>query len=160
MRRDNITAKWNCFQPAYSRPGTPLQLAWRGARPDRPLTTWKIRFHSRGYARGRCTLDIALASSVFGALKVALNGRSLANFERLPGHPGEVSYRLGGRGTWHHQLPSIIFPATLVKRGENVLSLLPARTSRVSSVVAGEIADHPGRSARIRYDVIRLQVTH
>ncbi|HEX8629255.1 MAG TPA: hypothetical protein VF755_13910 [Catenuloplanes sp.] len=136
-----------------------MQLAWRGTRPDRPLAPWKVRFHSRGYARGRCTLDIALSSFVVGALTVALNGQAIAIFQRLAG-PGGVPYQPGARGGTHRQLPPVIFPAALVNRGENVLTLLPARPERVSWTVTGELVDHPEGTARIRYDVIRLRVTH
>lgn len=156
--RDDIKTKWNFFQPAYKTPGTPLQLAWRGTQPDRSLTTWKIRFHSRGYVRGRCTLDIALASSVFGTLKVALNGTEIANFDPLPGPPGDnASYRLSNRGMYR-QLPSIVFAANMVRRGENVITLSPVRPPKAPLTVAGKVDDWMEPMAGVMYDVIRLQV--
>lgn len=157
--RDDISKDWNFFQPAYRTPGTPTQLAWRGTTPDRSLTSWKIRFGARGYTRGTGTLDIALASSVFGTLKVALNGTDLAAFDPLPGPPGDnASYRLAVRGMYR-RLPPIAFPARLIRRGENVITLAPVRAPKAPPTATGGVDDWMEPMAGIMYDVIRLQVS-
>jgi rhamnogalacturonan endolyase len=155
---DDVKQKWNYFQPAYKTPGTDLQLRWRGTAPDRSLTTWKIRFDSKGYAKGTGTLDIALASSVFGTLKVALNGVELASVDPLPGPPGDnASYRLSYRGMYR-QLAPMTFPATMIKPGENVITLQPVRPPKAPLTQAGTVDDWMEPMAGIMYDVIRLQV--
>ncbi|HEX8628784.1 MAG TPA: polysaccharide lyase family protein, partial [Catenuloplanes sp.] len=150
---DDIATDWNYFQPAYRTPGTDLQLAWRGTVPDRSLTTWRIRFHSDGYDRGVATLDIAIASSVFGTLRIGLNGTDLASFDPLPGPPGDnASYRLSNRGMYR-QLPPVVFAATAIRPGENVITLSPTRPPKAPT------ADNwMEPMAGIMYDVIRLQV--
>ena len=156
--RDNIRTDWNFFQPMYRTPGTPTQLAWRGTTPDRSLTTWKIRFDSAGYAHGTGTLDIALAGSVFGTLKVALNGTDLASFDPLPGPPGDnSSYRMSYRGMYR-RLPAITFPARLIVAGENVVTLSPVRPPKAPLTAAGAVDDWMEPMAGIMYDVIRMQV--
>ena len=148
-----VSEKWNYFHPAYRTPGTDLQLAWRGTTPDRSLTTWKIRFDSSGYAKGTASLDIALASSVFGSLKVALNGVDIASFDTLPGPPGDnASYRVASRGMYR-QLPPIAFQASDIKAGENVITLSPVRAPK-----APTSDNWMEPVAGIMYDVIRLQV--
>jgi rhamnogalacturonan endolyase len=154
--RDDIREKWNYFQPAYKTPGTALQLARRGTAPDRSLTSWKIRFDSRGYAKGTCTLDIALASSVFGTLRVALNGTELASFDPLPGPPGDnASYRLSDRAMYR-RLPPIGFAATLVRPGENIVTLAPVRAPKAPLTAAGTVDDWMEPIGGVMYDVIRL----
>jgi len=150
---DDVARKWNYFHPAYRTPGTDAQLAWRGTVPDRSLTTWKIRFDSAGYATGIATLDIALASSVFGSLKVALNGVDLAALDSLPGPPGDnASYRLTCRGMYR-ELSPISFPATAIQAGENVLTLAPAHPPKAPT--SDNWMEPMGG---VMYDVIRLQV--
>ncbi|HLL69220.1 MAG TPA: polysaccharide lyase family protein [Micromonosporaceae bacterium] len=156
--RDDIKTDWNYFQPMYATPGTDAQLAWRGTTPDRSLTTWKIRFDSDGYRRGTGTLDIALAGSVFGTLKVALNGTQLASFDPLPGPPGDASvYRQSYRAIYR-QLPPIEFPADLITAGENVVTLSPVRPPKAPLTTAGRVDDWMEPMAGIMYDVLRLQV--
>lgn len=150
---DDTRKKWNYFHPAYRTPGTDAQLAWRGTTPDRSLTTWRIRFDSTGYTEGVATLDIALASSVFGSLKVALNGVDLATFDPVPGPPGDnASYRLACRGMYR-QLSPISFPATAVHAGENVITLSPAHPPKAPT--SDNWMEPMGG---VMYDVIRLQV--
>ncbi|HLL69466.1 MAG TPA: polysaccharide lyase family protein [Micromonosporaceae bacterium] len=150
---DDIAEKWNYFQPAYRTPGTDRQLAWRGTTPDRSLTTWKIRFDSAGYAAGTATLDIALAGSVFGTLRVALNGVDIVSFTPVPGPPGDASiYRHARRGIYR-ELPPITFPASAIRPGENVITLSPTRPP-----VAPTADNWMDPMAGLMYDVIRLQV--
>lgn len=156
--RDDITRDWNFFQPMYRTPGTPAELAWRGTTQDFSLTTWKIRFDSTGYARGTATLDIALASSVFGTLKIALNGTELVAVDPLPGPPGDnASYRVSRRGMYR-QLSAIAFPAEFLIAGENVITLSPVRPPKAPLTAAGTVDDWMEPMGGIMYDVIRLQI--
>ncbi|MEO6083064.1 MAG: polysaccharide lyase family protein [Umezawaea sp.] len=150
---DDAARKWNYFHPAYRTPGTDAQLTWRGTVPDRSLTTWKIRFDSTGYPKGLATLDIALASSVFGSLRVALNGVELAALDSLPGPPGDnASYRLACRGMYR-QLSPISFPAAAIRAGENVITLSPAHPPKAPT--SDNWMEPMGG---VMYDMIRLQV--
>jgi rhamnogalacturonan endolyase len=150
--------KWNYFQPCYRTPGTAFQLQLRGTTPDGSLTTWRIRFDSNGYRRGTATVDIALAGSVFGTLRVALNGTELASFDPLPGPLGDnSSYRLGCRGMYR-RLPAIQFAATLIQPGENVLTLSPVRPPGAPLTRGNTVDDWMQPIGGVMYDVIRLQV--
>ncbi|MFE7077332.1 polysaccharide lyase family protein [Streptomyces sp. NPDC057620] len=150
---DDPATDWNYFHPAVRTPGTPVQLAWRGTTADYTLETWKIRFDSTGYSRGTGYLDIHLAGSVFGTLAVALNGTELASIAPVPGvNRDAASYRLAVRAM-HRQLKTITFPASLIQRGENVLTLAPAAPAKAPT------ADNwMEPMAGVLYDAIRLQV--
>jgi rhamnogalacturonan endolyase len=155
---DDLGEKWNYFHPCYKTPGTPFQLAWRGTAEDHSLVTWKIRFDSEGYSTGTGTLDIALASSVFGTLLVALNGTELASLDPLPGPPGDnASYRLADRAMYR-QLAPITFPAALIQRGENVITLSPVRPPKAPLTRGNTVDNWMEPIGGVVYDVIRLQV--
>jgi rhamnogalacturonan endolyase len=155
---DDPRTKWNFFQPCYRTPGTPAQLAWRGTPPDHTLTTWRIRFAARHPRQGTGTLDIALASSVFGTLRVALNGQELASVDPLPGPPGDNgSYRLAER-SMYRLLDPIQFPAGLIRTGENVIELSPVRPPKAPLTAAGTVDDWMEPMGGVMYDFIRLQV--
>jgi rhamnogalacturonan endolyase len=151
---DDPAEKWNFFQPCYQTPGTAAQLAWRGTTADLTLTTWKIRFGGgRKKLRGTATLDIALASSVFGSLNIALNGEPIAGVDPLPGVPGDNgSYRLTGR-SMYRLLDPIRFPAESILPGENIITLSP-----VHPPVAPTSDNWMEPMGGVMYDVIRLQV--
>lgn len=156
---DDPAVTWNYYQPCYLTPGSPFQLQLRGTTQDHTLTTWKIRFTSdRDYHQQTATLDIALAASVFGTLAVALNGQSLASFDPLPGPPGDnSSYRLACRGVYR-QLPAITFPANLIQRGQNVVTLSPTRPPLAPLTRGNTVDDWMEPMGGVMYDVIRLQV--
>jgi rhamnogalacturonan endolyase len=150
---DDSAKKWNYFQPVVKTPGTPLQLQWRGTAPDTSLTTWKIRFDAHRYQRGTGYLDIALAGQVFATLGVALNGTQIASLDPLPGVPGDnSSYRLVARAMYR-QIPTITFPASLIRDGENVLTLSPTRPAQAPTT-----DNWMQPMAGIMYDTLRLQV--
>jgi rhamnogalacturonan endolyase len=150
---DNPAEKWNYFHPCLKTPGTATQLAWRGTAADPALETWKIRFAGSRPLRGTATLDIALASSVFGSLTVALNGTQLATVDPLPGVPGDNgSYRLACR-SMYRLLDPIRFAAAAILPGENVLTLTPAHAP-----VAPTSDNWMQPMGGVMYDVIRLQV--
>jgi rhamnogalacturonan endolyase len=154
----NIKTDWNYFQPAYKTPGTPAELQFRGTTQDHSLTSWKIRFDSKGYSKGTGTLDIALAASVFGTLKVELNGKEIGNFDPIPGPAGDnSSYRLTDRAIYH-QLTPITFPAELIKSGENVITLSPTRQPVAPLTAAGTVDNWMEPMAGIMYDYLRMQV--
>ncbi|WP_410811667.1 polysaccharide lyase family protein [Micromonospora sp. 067-2] len=155
---DDPAVKWNYFQPCYRTPGTPLQLQRRGTTPDYSLTTWRIRFDSNGYTAGTATLDIALAGSVFGTLRIALNGTTLASFDPLPGNLGDASsYRLACRGIYR-QLAPVVFPATSIRPGENIITLTPVRAPLAPRTRANTVDNWMEPIGGVMYDVIRLQV--
>ncbi|MEN3306512.1 MAG: rhamnogalacturonan endolyase [Micromonosporaceae bacterium] len=155
---DDPVQQWNYFQPCFRTPGTPLQLQLRGTTPDRTLTTWRIRFPSRGHRAGTATLDIALAGSVFGTLRIALNDTELASFDPLPGPAGDnSSYRLARRGMYR-RLPPVTFAADLIRPGENVLSFSPVRPPKAPLTRGNTVDDWMEPMAGIMYDTIRLQV--
>jgi rhamnogalacturonan endolyase len=155
---DDPAKVWNFFQPAYRTPGTPAQLALRGTTPDRSLTEWRVRFPARGYRHGTASLDIALAGSVFGTLRVTLNGTEVASLDPLPGPAGDnSSYRLAGRGIYR-RLPAITFPATLIKAGVNVLAFSPVRAPKAPLTRAGTADDWMEPMAGVMYDSISLRV--
>ncbi|UJF31547.1 polysaccharide lyase family protein [Paenibacillus hexagrammi] len=144
---------WNYFQPMFKTPGTPTQLDLRGTTEDQSLTEWKIRFDSDGYQEGTATLNIALASSVFGSLDVKLNGTPVGSFETLPGPPGDNAlYRLAVRSVYR-QLDPIQFDANLIHEGENIITLSPHQTP-----TAPTSDDWMNPMASIMYDAIRLEV--
>jgi rhamnogalacturonan endolyase len=155
---DDPRQAWNYFQPCYRTPGTPLQLQLRGTTPDRSLTAWRVSFGSAGYRRGIATLDIALAASVFGTLRIDLNGTELASFDPLPGPAGDnSSYRLTRRGMYR-RLPPVTFPAGLVRRGDNVMTFAPVRAPKAPLTRANTVDDWMEPMAGVMYDAIRLQV--
>jgi rhamnogalacturonan endolyase len=155
---DDPAEAWNYFQPCYRTPGTPYQLQLRGTTPDHTLTTWTVRFAARGYRAGTAALDIALAGAVFTTLRVRLNGVELASFDPLPGPPGDnSSYRLACRGMYR-RLPTITFPATLIARGANALTLSPTRPPKAPLTRGNTVDDWMEPMAGIMYDTIRLQV--
>jgi rhamnogalacturonan endolyase len=130
----------------------------RGTTPDLTLESWRIRFRSQGYRRGVATLEIALASSVFGTLKVNLNGVDLAAVDPLPGPPGDNgSYRLAVR-SMYRQLAPIVFPASSIVAGENVITLSPVRAPVAPLTPAGKVDNWMEPMAGVMYDVIRLSV--
>ncbi|WP_327712539.1 polysaccharide lyase family protein [Streptomyces sp. NBC_00464] len=150
---DDPATDWNYFHPAVRTPGTPAQLQWRGTNPDSTLEAWKIRFDARRYRRGTGYLDISLAASVFSTLAVTLNGEEIASFAPVPGVRGDgSSYRLAARAA-HRQLPTITFPAGLIRAGENVLTLTP-----VSPAEAPTADNWMQPMSGVMYDAIRLQV--
>ncbi|MFF3494728.1 polysaccharide lyase family protein [Streptomyces sp. NPDC002795] len=150
---DNPATDWNYFHPALKTPGTPTQLAWRGTTADTSIETWKIRFDSNGYRRGTGYLDICLAGAVFGTLAVALNGTEIASFDPAPGvNRDACSYRLAVRAMYR-QLKTIAFPAGLIHRGENILTLAPAAPPK-----APTSDNWMEAMAGVMYDTIRLQV--
>ena len=150
---DDPATKWNFFQPCYRTPGTDTQLTWRGTTPDRTLTTWKLRFHSHRQLTGTATLDIALASSVFGSLRVTLNGTDLISLDTLPGVPGDNGSYRQTCGSMYRLLDPIQFPANLITSGENVITLTPTHAPKAPT--ADNWMEPMGG---IMYDVIRLQV--
>ena len=155
---DNPSQKWNYFHPCYRTPGTPTQLAWRGTTQDHSLATWRLRFTARECVRGTATLDIALASSVFGTLRVALNDQELVSLDPLPGPPGDNgSYRLACRGMYR-LLDPIQFPARLIRAGENVITLAPVRAPKAPLTAAGTVDDWMEPMGGVMYDVLRLQL--
>jgi len=155
---DDPATAWNYYQPCYHSPGTPLQLQLRGTAEDHTLTTWRVRFDSDGYRKGTATLDIALAASVFGTLRVALNDTELASFDPLPGAPGDnSSYRLACRGMYRRLAP-IVFDATLIRPGENVLTLSPVRAPKAPLTRGNTVDDWMEPMGGVMYDVLRLQV--
>jgi rhamnogalacturonan endolyase len=150
---DDPAQKWNYFQPVVKTPGTPFQLQWRGTTPDTSLTEWKIRFTAHRYQRGSGYLDMALAAQVFASLAVSLNGTPIAAVDPLPGAPGDnSSYRLVARAMYR-QLPTISFPADLIRDGENVITLAPVRPAQ-----APTSDNWMQPMAGVMYDAIRLQV--
>jgi rhamnogalacturonan endolyase len=155
---DDPETAWNYFQPAYRTPGSPLQLRLRGTSQDLSLTTWRVRFASTGHRRGVATLDIALAASVIGTLRITLNDTELARFDPLPGPAGDnSSYRLACRGMYR-RLPAVVFGAGLIRPGENVLTLAPVRAPRAPLTRGNTVDDWMEPMAGIMYDMIRLQV--
>jgi rhamnogalacturonan endolyase len=155
---DDPATAWNYFQPAYRTPGSPLQLQLRGTTQDLSLTTWRIRFDGAGRRRGVATLDIALAASVFGTLRITLNDTEVAHFDPLPGPAGDnSSYRLACRGMYR-RLPSVAFDARLIRPGENVLTLAPVRAPKAPLTRGNTVDDWMEPMGGIMYDVIRLQV--
>lgn len=167
--QDDIKEKWNFFHPCYKTPyaaisdnpppGTPFQLQFRGTTEDLSLAVWTIRFDSvAGYRTGVGTLEMALASSVFGTLRVTLNGAEIASLDPLPGPPGDnASYRLADRAMYR-QLPPITFPAGLIQEGENVITLSPVRPP-VAPLTRGNTVDNwMEPCGGVMYDVIRLWV--
>jgi rhamnogalacturonan endolyase len=154
---DDPATAWNFFQPCYRTPGTDGQLQLRGTAADRSLTSWRIRFAGRRY-RGLTTVDIALAGSVFGTLRVALNDVQLASFDPLPGPAGDnSSYRLACRGMYR-RLPPIAFDATLIQPGENVLTLSPVRAPKAPLTRGNTVDDWMEPMGGVMYDAIRLRV--
>jgi rhamnogalacturonan endolyase len=155
---DDPAQAWNYFQPCYRAPGSPFQLQLRGTAEDHSLTTWRIRFDSNGYHQGRATLDIALSASVFGTLRVSVNGTSVASFDPLPGPAGDNStYRQAIRGMYR-RLPPIEFDAALITEGINTVELSPVRAP-VAPLTRGNTVDNwMEPMAGVMYDVIRLQV--
>jgi rhamnogalacturonan endolyase len=155
---DDPAKAWNYFQPCYRTPGTPLQLSLRGTTPDHGLATWRLHFPSGGYRAGTATLDIALAGSVFGTLGITLNGTRVASFDPLPGPAGDnSSYRLACRGMYR-RLPPVRFPATLIRRGDNVLAFSPVRAPKAPLTRGNTVDDWMEPMAGIMYDTIRLSV--
>lgn len=151
---DDPAKGWNYFHPALRTPGTDAQLSWRGTTPDRSLETWTIRFDAHRYAGGTGFLDIALAAQVFATLKVTLNGTVISSADPLPGVPGDnASYRLVAR-SMYRQIPTITFPAALLRDGENVITLAPAGRPQ-----APTSDNWMQPMAGIMYDSIRLQVS-
>ncbi|GAA4812445.1 polysaccharide lyase family protein [Streptomyces ziwulingensis] len=150
---DDPATDFSYFHPAVRTPGTPAQLAWRGTTADHTLETWKIRFDSNGYRRGTGYLDIHLAGSTFGTLAVGLNGTGIASLDPVPGVNRDASsYRLAVRAM-HRRLKTIAFPANLIQRGENVLTLAPAAPAK-----APTSDNWMQPMAGVLYDTIRLQV--
>lgn len=167
--QDDIKEKWNFFHPCYRTPfaaisdtpppGPPFQLQFRGTTEDLTLTTWTVRFDSiTGYRMGVGTLEMALASSVFGTLRIMLNGTEIASMDPLPGPPGDNgSYRLADR-SMYRQLPPIRFPASLIQEGENVMTLSPVRPP-IAPLTRGNTVDNWMQwCGGVMYDVIRLWV--
>lgn len=150
--------RFNFFQPCYRTPGTPLQLQLRGTTQDHSLTTWRIRFDARPYRSGTAFLDIALAASVFGTLRVMLNGAELASFDPLPGPAGDnSSYRLADRAMFRRLLP-VVFPATSLVPGENVLALSPVRPPKAPLTRGNTVDDWMEPMGGVMYDSIALRV--
>ncbi len=155
--------RFNFFQPCYRTPGTQLQLQLHGTTQDHSLTTWRIRFDAhldaRRYGSATAALDVALAGSVFGTLRVALNGTDLASFDPLPGPAGDnSSYRLADRAMFR-RLPPITFPATLLRPGENVLALSPVRAPKAPLTRGNTVDDWMEPMGGVMYDSIALRVT-
>lgn len=149
----DIKKDWNYFQPMFKTPGTDEQLQMRGTTADRSLTEWKIRFDSNGYTNGTGTLNIALASSVFGSLEVKLNGTRIAAYDSFPGPAGDNAlYRQAIRGVYR-KLDPIQFDASLIKKGENVITLTPYHDPQAPT---SDNWMQPMGS--IMYDVIRMEV--
>jgi rhamnogalacturonan endolyase len=140
---DDPATSWNFFHPAIRTPGTATQLQWRGTTADSTPETWTIRFDSTGYRSGNAYLDVAVAGSVWGALEIAVNGTPVGTVDPLPGAGNDSSfYRLAWRGAYR-LLPTIAFPATLLRAGENVVTLRPTQVRAMAGII---------------YDTIRLQV--
>ncbi|WP_083449520.1 polysaccharide lyase family protein [Actinoplanes rectilineatus] len=153
---DDPAEKWNYFHPVLATPGTAAQLQWRGTTPDDTLTEWTIRFAARRYRAGTGHVDIAVAGAVFATLAVTLNGTRIANLDPLPGVPGDnSSYRQVAR-SMYRLLPTIAFPATLLRAGDNVLTLAPLRPGEITDGLDDWMEPMSG----IMYDTIRLQVDH
>jgi rhamnogalacturonan endolyase len=150
----DIKKDWNYFQPMYKTPGTDAQLQMCGTTPDRSFTEWKIRFDSGGYTNGGTgTLNIALASSVFGSLQVKLNGTPIAAYAKIPGPDGDNAlYRQAIRGVYR-QLDPMKFDASLIKKGENVITLTPYVDPQ-----APTSDNWMQPMASIMYDALRLEV--
>ncbi|NNC11145.1 hypothetical protein HII28_04540 [Planctomonas sp. JC2975] len=150
---DDPATKWNYFHPMLKTPGTPAQLAWRGTTASTELTEWKIRFDAHRYQRGTAYLDIALSGDAFGGLNLALNGAPIGTIDPAPGAPGDnSSYRLTIRAMYR-RVPTITFPATLIKAGENVLTLTTAHAPQ-----APTSDNWMAPIGGVMYDTIRLQV--
>ena len=115
------------------------------------LPTWKVRFRCNESMQGRATLTIALASvSHDGGLAVELNGKPLATFVGMEGD--SALPRSGIRGIFRERFA--IFDASLLRRGENVLTLdlLP------SKMHTGKRSNYPHFG--VMYDFHQLDVNH
>ncbi len=99
-----------------------------------------------------------MAASVFGTLRVALNGTELAGFDPLPGPAGDnSSYRLAARGMYR-RLPPITFPASQLLVGENALTFTPVRAPKAPLTRGNTVDDWMEPMAGIMYDTIRLRI--
>lgn len=145
---DNPAQDWNYFQPTIRTPGTPSTLT---VPFDGTPTDWKIRFDADGATQGTATLTFGIASSVFGSLKVDVNGEEVAAWEAVPGPTNDSAlYRQSDRGVYREL--SVEFDAALLEPTGNVINLRPFAEQPDPS------APWTNAFASVMYDAIQLEV--
>jgi rhamnogalacturonan endolyase len=102
-------------------------------------TTWTVTFDLPAATHGRATLRLAICDAGTRSLEVSLNDRPLGSIGGLANN-GTI-HRDGIGGTWAEH--DLVFDASLMKRGKNVLGL---------TVPAG------GLTSGIIYDYLRLEL--
>jgi rhamnogalacturonan endolyase len=138
--KSDYKTDWNYFQPAIHTPGDPKQLKV-------PVSTkpavWTVQFPVNESYKGTAYLTIGIAGSVNGSLKADLNGQEIAKYASIPGGPKVDSsfYRVAAAGIY--RTLSIPFDASLLKHGDNLLSL-----SQLSN----------SNNAGLLYDALRMEV--
>ncbi len=115
---------------------------WNYAQPPRPAgqgrwtnTTWRIRFSMDRSVQGTATLRLAICGARGGPVEVAVNGRSIGSTGALP--ESGVMHRDGIRSVSLTER-NLKFAASLLKRGENVVTL----TKQVRTWTDGVLYDY------------------
>jgi len=104
-------------------------------------TPWNIIFNMDEQPKGMARLTIALASSDNGTINVYVNETLVKQITSIPGPAKDAaSYRSGNRGIYR-LLPAVEFDASLLKQGENTITLTIGKSK-----------------AAVMYDSIKLEL--
>lgn len=131
---------WNYAHPMVKTPGKTEQLL---VPANRSAAVWNIIFDREEAVSGTGTLTIAIAGSSNGSLNIELNGTQIASYEKVIPIGNDASlYRAGEAGYYNELI--IPFDASLLREGENVISLKPLSSG--------------GSTDGILYDALKLEV--
>ncbi len=133
-------ADWNYAHPMTKTPGHADQLL---VPENRSPAVWNIYFDRDEEVEGTAVLTIAIAGSSNGSLSIELNGTNIAAYDKVTPIGNDASLYRAGEAGYYHELV-ISFDASLLKRGENVLSLKPLSSG--------------GSTDGILYDALKLEV--
>jgi rhamnogalacturonan endolyase len=129
---------WVKAESLEQYPQTNTSGPWRIYGRGR-ATTWTIKFNMDKAPQGQAALRVALAGADgFGGLEVAVNGQSAGTIR--PTSTNALRYNTN-KSVWQEQ--TLKFDATLMKQGENEITL---------TVPAGEL------TSGVVYDYLRLEL--
>jgi len=135
------SADWNYAHPNIKTPGKDDQLL---VPRDTELAKWRIRFNMDQQVSGEGTLTIAIAASSEGSLDVLLNDTEIYHTEQVSPLKNDAAYYRSGESGYYH-LIEIPFQGSLLKKGENIVTLQHASQSGGSTV-------------GIMYDALRMEI--
>lgn len=149
------------YRVGHSDPARDWNYAQWSIYSERP--DWRIHFPLDTVQQGQATLTLGFASSqpAHGRatdLRVRVNGTEVAAIH-LP-KTGTAGYR-GGTQDSSYNVREIVFPQSLLKPGDNVVSLAHADAERHDVFERANAAqtDNPVNPGQVMYDAIRLELS-